>query len=202
MTGPTCGELFDTESIFYVTPGSELLVRSTREDDVGTLAWFVGNRTDNLTPYLFGDFFTGNLPLDFTAVGTESGEVLIGTYVGTAPEGTVPGGLMDFAAPFIGGAAPFIDGVTIDRIVPSSLDFGISSLFYGFNESGDKLFAADLSDGGQALYFDPKQPGAASTLLGHTGGVVPGIVGAEFSAITFFGNGLKSLSFSKPTFIP
>ena len=164
-----------------------MLARATREDNIGTFGWFVGNRTDNLTPYLSSDSFAGNLPLEFTAVGTDSGDYLIGTLAGTGPHGTTPGGLADFAPPLIGAAAPFISGVTINDIVPSSNLSGEAGISYGFNERGDRLFAADLSDGGQALYFDPVPQGTTSKLLGHTGGSVPGIAvaGAEFTEITF-----------------
>ncbi len=177
--GETCGELFGLSDVFYVSPDGEIIVRVSRDDAIGTSAIVAGTQTGNLRPLLTRD---QDPLLDFgrVSLATDGGLYLINSQIGTAPFGEPDGGLTDFAAPFIGGAAPFVtDPVTIVGLNGTSSSIPNFATF-GLNENGDLLFEATLSDGSTALYADPGAAGAATSLLGRTGEAAPGLASAEF----------------------
>lgn len=188
--GPTCGELFNTDDTFYVSPDGEVVIRTSREDAAGTLAILTGTASANLRPIVTAEQVP-SFDLGALSRATEAGVYQVGNLIGDAPFGSGPGTsliegeLTDFATPFIGEPPPSIaDPVTIIGIdgTSASDDATVPALF-GLNENADLLFRADLSDSTTALYLNPSAAGAPVTLLARSGETTPGIDFGNFMDI-------------------
>lgn len=184
--GPTCGELFNVQDIFNVSPDGETIFRASRDEGLdGTLAIFSRVGTNPAAALLTladdGDFDDGRV-----SRVTRDGVYFIGDFVGTAPFGSGPGGslidgeLTNYIDPLIGGAAPGVSGsVTIDNISGVSVFNGLDPV----NERADILYQAELSDGATALYLNPSASGAANTVVLLTGDTAPGLADGKFIGI-------------------
>lgn len=171
--GPLCGQIFNTRSPFYVTPGGKVLLRTTREDIIGSVAFLAGTQNADLAPILVSTQ-TMDFPFNVSiGLGTEAGDYLVDSFIGNNPFGAPNGGLLDFAAPLIDGPALSIpDPLTINEIFGTNATS--AGVTFGFNQGAGVLFVCELSDLSEALYFDPA--GAIpSQLLAHTGEQPPGI---------------------------
>ncbi len=186
--GPLCGEIFNTQALFHVTGLGNVLLRTTREDNIGSVAFFEGTSNADLSPILVSTDIPG-FPFNAMAIETGSGNYLAGPYIGNAPFGAVVGGLSDFVTPMIGVQAPDIaDPVTVTEVVDTSF-----SSNFGFNENADLLFVSRLSDSSEALYLDPFGE-AAPILLARTGSAVTGIADSVHSGLIFNFSGEAELN--------
>lgn len=183
--GPTCGELFNLNNRFYVSPDGEAIFRSSQ--DIATSGLGIFARSDGLNPIVI---FTGDDDPDFDdgrlSRVTRSGIYIAGDFVGDAPFGSgagtnlVTGELQNFVDPLINAAAPGAGGlVTIDAINGVSSPNELAAL-YGFNESADILYQTDLSDGGGALYLNPASTDGDDTLILLAGQAAAGLANGKF----------------------
>jgi len=181
--GPSCGEIFRTSPTFYVTALGEVLLRTSREDNLGSIAYLDGTARNNLAPILV-DPGAAIPSRSFIALKTRVGDYLAGQYIGSKPFGEPDGGLEDFVTPLIGGPPPNIgDPVTVRDVYGTVLTG--SGVSFGFNQNADRVFVIEMSDDGEAIYFqaatDPD-----SVLLARTGEVPPGIaIGAYLGFASF-----------------
>ena len=181
--GSTCGELFRTSSVFSVTALGEITVRTSREDNLGTLAYLDGTARNNLAPILTSSDAT--IPnRSFIALKTESGNYLAGSFIGNKPFGEPDGGLMDFVTPLIGTQPQSLnDGATITDIYGTY--FSRSGISFGFNQNADRVYVAALSDEGEAIYFHGGSF-PSSQFLARTGDVVPGVPHGAYIGFSSF----------------
>lgn len=188
--GPTCGELFNVQDIFNVSPDGETIFRASRDEGLdGTLAILSRVGTNPATPLLTDD---DDADVDDGRVSrvTRGGVYFIGDFVGNAPFGSgagtslIDGALENYVDPLIDGPAPGAGTfTTIDSISGVSAFSGLDSV----NERGDILYRADLSDGDVALYLNPASSDTDDTLILLTETTAPGLADGKFIGVDIAG---------------
>lgn len=176
----TCGEIFNTLPFLFANPAGELLIRTTREDDEGTIAYLDGTSGDSLTPILRSTDSVA-FPFDtLLALKTEGGEYLAGPFIGSNPFGEPQDGLTDFVSPLLGGPAPLLANLTVDTVA-GTVASG-AGVTFGFNQLADRLYVIQFLEGGEALYLEPAS--ASPVLLARTDETTPGIDIGSFTSFT------------------